>query len=269
MPDSPSDLRRFRSAVAYYDRYRLAYPARLIARVAGFAGLKAGDSVLDLGTGTGMLAIAFARAGMAVTAMDPEPEMLEAARAKAVAAGVSLNFVQGSSFDLTAGMGPFSLVTIGRAFHWMDRAATLQMLDHIVAPGGGVAFFHDSHPGLPENAWFKALHEVGDKYGRSNAAHIRERRQGGHRRYEPFLFASAFTMLDGFSVTLRQPIAADEIVGRAFSQSTCSPEKLGERKDEFEADLRAALGALSADGNFMEVAELVALLARRPPEPMR
>ena len=33
----------FAGTAAYYDRYRLAYPDRLIARVAGLAGLKPGD----------------------------------------------------------------------------------------------------------------------------------------------------------------------------------------------------------------------------------
>ena len=76
---APYEPRRFASTVAFYARYRLSYPRRLIARVVGLAGLKPGDSVLDLGTGTGMLAMAFAKLGMAVTAMDPEPDMLAAA----------------------------------------------------------------------------------------------------------------------------------------------------------------------------------------------
>ena len=197
--------RRFQSTVAYYERYRLAYPDRLVARVAGLLGLRPGDPVLDLGTGTGMLAVPFARLGMTVTAIDPEPHMLAAAEQAANAAGVTIRLEQGSSFDLKGYEGPFRLVTIGRAFHWMDRAATLVRLDRIVTPDGGVALFHDAHPPVPENAWFKIVHDVGDRYGRSQAAHVKERGQGGHRRYEPFLFASAFRQLDGLSVTLRHP----------------------------------------------------------------
>jgi ubiquinone/menaquinone biosynthesis C-methylase UbiE len=265
MSETLFEPRRFKSAAPWYERYRLAYPERLIARVARLAGLVPGDAVLDLGTGTGMLAVPFARLGMKVTAIDPEPEMLAAAGAAAVAAGVAIDLVEGSSHDLGGRTGPFHLAVIGRAFHWMDRAATLALLDRAVTPGGGVALFHDSHPPVPENDWFKLLHDVGDKYGRSEAAHVRERK-GGHRRYEQFLFASAFTVLDGLSVTERRPITADEIVGRAFSMSSCSPGRLAERRGEFEAELRAALATLSPGGEFTEVAELVCLLARRPQE---
>ena len=254
---------RFRTTVAYYDRYRLDYPQRLLVRVRDLAGLKAGDPVLDLGTGTGMLATGFAKLGMAVTAMDPEPDMLAAAAERARAAGVRVDLAEGGSADLHPGMGPYRLVTMGRSFHWMDRAATLTMLDKIVAPAGGIALFHDAHPPVEENAWFKTLCTVQDRFGRSAAPHIAERR-GGHRRYEPFLFASAFTQLDGLSVTIRQPLTADDILGRAFSMSVSSRETLGARAEEFAAALNQALRELSPDGTFTEVAELVGLLARRP-----
>ncbi len=72
MPDEPSfEPHRFRSTVPYYARYRLSYPDLLIRRVAALVGLKPGDLVLDLGCGPGFLAVPFARAGMAVTAVDP------------------------------------------------------------------------------------------------------------------------------------------------------------------------------------------------------
>ena len=255
--------RRFQSTVAYYQRYRLGYPDRLIARVSALTGLKPGDPVLDLGCGTGMLAVGFAKLGMAVTAMDPEPGMLAACAEEARAAGVDVTLQRGSSYDLVPAMGPFRLAVMGRSFHWMDRAATLGMLERIVTPDGGVALFHDAHPPVVENNWFKAMREVQDRFGRSDEPHIKERR-GGHARYEPFLFASQFTRLDGLSVTIRQSLAIEDLVGRASSMSTSSREKLGDRAEEFAGALRAALRELSPDGTFVEVAELVALLARRP-----
>ena len=262
--NAPDEQGRFASTVAYYERYRLGYPDRLIARVAALAGLKRGDPVLDLGAGTGMLAVGLARLGMTVTAMDPEPEMLAVCAQAAQAAGVSVTLCQGNSHDLSPKMGPFKLVTMGRSFHWMDRAATLGMLEQIVTPDGGVALFHDAHPPVAENAWFKRMREVQDKFGRDQEAHIKERRGSSHSRYEPFLLASQFTQLDGLSVTIRQTITADDLVGRAFSMSTCSRAKLGARAEEFADALRAALRELSPDGTFAEVAELVAMLARRP-----
>jgi ubiquinone/menaquinone biosynthesis C-methylase UbiE len=257
------DPRRFKSTVAYYQRYRLDYPDRLIARLAALAGLRPGDPVLDLGAGTGMLAVGFARLGMAVTAMDPEPDMLAVCEEAARAAGVTIGLRLGSSYDLTAGMGAFRLVTMGRSFHWMDRPATLQMLEHIVTRDGGVALFHDAHPPVAENSWFKVMRAVQDRFGRSEELHVKERR-GGHRRYEPFLFASQFCQLDGLSVTIRETRTIDDLVGRAFSMSVSSREKLGDRAEEFGCVLSAALRELSPDGTFVEVAELVALLARRP-----
>ncbi|HET7083496.1 MAG TPA: methyltransferase domain-containing protein [Rhizomicrobium sp.] len=246
------DRTGFAETVAYYDRYRLAYPERLIARVAALAGLKPGDAVLDLGCGTGMLAIPFARAGMAVTAMDPEAEMLAAAET-AQPPGIGIRWEKGGSQDLTPQMGPFRLVVMGRSFHWMDRAATLAMLDRIVMPEGGVALFHDAHPPVEENRWFEVLCEVQKRYRQGS-------RHGGHRRYEPYLFASAFRQIEGLSVTIRQALTAQDILGRALSMS--SPP--GVRRDAFAAELMAALRELSPDGKFIEVAELVAVLARRP-----
>ena len=251
--------RPFQSMAAGYERFRLGFPDRLVARVAALAGLRPGDAVLDLGCGTGMLAVAFARLGMAVTAMDPEPEMLAAAGAAAQAQGMVLTRLPGGSGDLTPAMGPFRLVTMGRSFHWMDRSATLAMLDKIVTPDGGVALFHDAHPPVAENGWFKILCEMQERFRRDKS----KERGGGHRRYESFLFASAFTKVDGLSVTIRQKLTIEDIVGRALSMSQCGPQTLGARQEEFTALLAAALRDLAPDGKFIEVAEMVAVLARR------
>lgn len=252
----PVHTESFAGTLAYYDRYRLGFPQRLIERVVSLAGLRPGDAVLDLGCGTGMLAIAFARAGMAVTGMDPEAAMLEAAQAAAQTAGQPVTWLEGGSADLTPEMGPFRLAVMGRSFHWMDRAATLATLEQVVTEG--IVLFHDAHPPVAENDWFKILCHVQKKF--------RRRSPGGHLRYEPFLFASAFRQIDTLSVTIRQALTLEDILGRAFSMPGSSPRRLGADTEEFTQRLSAALRELSPDGKFTEVAELVAVLARRPKE---
>jgi SAM-dependent methyltransferase len=255
--------RRFRTTVPFYARYRLGYPDSLIARVLAFAGLKPGDAVMDLGCGPGLLAVPLARAGMAVTAVDPEPDMVEACAAAARDASVAVTVVKGSSFDLPPGIGPFKLVTMGRSFHWMDRAATLTLLDGLVTPDGALAFFDDDHPHTAENAWRRVLHDLGNAYGRTDSHHIVQARTAGFRSHESLLMDCAFPRLSGLSEFVRRTISADAIVGLALSLSTTSPERLGERAAAFETELRAKLAELSPDGAFTEIAELSARVAMR------
>lgn len=259
------DPRRFQTTVPYYERYRLGYPGLLIRRVIERVGLKSGDAVMDLGCGPGLVAIPFAKAGMAVTGVDPEPAMLEAARDAADAAGVVLDLRQGSSFELPAGIGPFKLVTMGRSFHWMDREATLALLDGLVAPGGGVAILHDHHPKTVENRWRSMFHDLADAYGRKDSCHVRARESEDHRSHESVLMRSAFAHVERVSVFLNLTRTADDIVGLAFSLSTTAPQKLGERKEQFERDLRARLAEISPDGRFEEIAEMTAVIATRGP----
>jgi len=257
------DPHRFRTTVPFYERYRPRYPQRLITRVTAETGLCAGDAVFDLGCGPGTLSIPFARLGMKVLGVDPEPNMLGAAAAAAEEAGVAVEWKLGSSFELPPGIGPVKLVVMGRAFHWMDRAATLAALAGLVAPDGAVALFDDEHPRTVENAWRRKLDEVSRRYGRAEEPHIRERESGTCRTHESYLLDSAFNDLVRIAVVVRRERTADDIVGLAYSLSTSAPQKLGNRKAAFEADLRAALAELSPDGRFTEIAEMGALIARR------
>jgi SAM-dependent methyltransferase len=262
--DQPDyDPRRFRANVPFYARYRLNYPDSLIERIIRNVGLEAGDAVLDLGAGPGLLAIPFAKAGMAVTAVDPEPAMLAELKEAAAGRGVTLDIRRGSSFDMPKDLGPFRLVTIGRAFHWMDRAATLQMLDGMIGDGGAIALVHDDHPSTVENLWRGVLRDVADRHGRADAPHVREARAKGYRSHESVLFDSPFSQLERIGVVIRRVLMADDVVGLAYSLSALSPEKLGARARDFETELREELAKLSPDNRFIEIAELFALIAKR------
>ncbi|HUJ02888.1 MAG TPA: class I SAM-dependent methyltransferase [Rhizomicrobium sp.] len=264
MDESRFEPRLFRTTVPYYARYRLGYPDLLIERVIERAGLQWGDAVLDLGCGPGLLAIPFAKAQMRVRGMDPEPDMLAAAREAAREAAVVVDFRQGSSFDLHEGSGRFKLVAMGRSFHWMDRKETLEILDQIVVRDGAVAIFTDHHPDTVENKWREAVREIGSRYGAEYSQWRKRRRDPEYRSHESLLLDSPFSQVEETSIFVRNPLSIDEIIGRALSLSATSPEKLGARRAAFEDDLRAELARLSPGGAFTEVAQIGASIARRP-----
>jgi ubiquinone/menaquinone biosynthesis C-methylase UbiE len=256
---SPQE-RRFRSAARYYLSGRPAYSARLIRHVARITGLTRAHRVLDLGCGPGVLAGAFAGLAGEVVAMDPEPEMLRIAAAQFAGVG-RISFVQGGSLDLSPALGSFRLVTMGRSFHWMDRAETLRRLDAIIEPGGAVALFDSTHANVPENAWYEAYRAVVRRYAADDAAHVR-RRSGTWVRHEAFLLDSVFSVLDEIAVIERRRVSVRQLIDRAFSRSSTAPDRLGERARELAAEIERVLGARGA---LTEVVSTVALIGSRTP----
>jgi SAM-dependent methyltransferase len=263
MNDRPEtyEPRRFQSTVPYYARYRLGYPDLLIRRVVALAGLAPGDAVLDLGCGPGLLALPFAGLGMKVTAVDPEPEMLAALRS--AADGLDVDARLGSSFDLPTGIGPFRLAVMGRSFHWTDRQETLKALDKLILPGGAIALFDDEHLKTAENRWRAMLSEVAKRYGAAEAPHLIARVSPDYRNHESILLDSPFPVLQSAGVIVDRMIGVDDIVGLSRSQSVTALQKLGDRVEAFEAELRGELAKLSPDGHFREIAEMRALIAKR------
>ena len=65
-----------------------------------FLGDVAGVSLLDLGTGTGRAALALARRGARVTAVDASSEMLNVARQRAADVRLAISFKEGDAHDL-------------------------------------------------------------------------------------------------------------------------------------------------------------------------
>lgn len=261
MTEHDPDLHRFRSVVAHYRTGRPAYAPLLIRRVAALCGVGRASRVLDLGCGPGLLAAAFAPLAGAVVAMDPEPAMLEATEGLRIA---NVQTVLGASADLGPQFGRFRLVTMGRSFHWMDRADTLRRLDGLIEPGGAVALFRTDHPELATNAWRAEFDALRHRYGGDDPG-LKARRSGS-ARHEDALLDSAFPHIEVLAVVERRRVSLATLVDRGLSMSTTSPERLGARAADFARDITALMQPFVRDGRIEEIVESVAVLAFRPGE---
>jgi demethylmenaquinone methyltransferase/2-methoxy-6-polyprenyl-1,4-benzoquinol methylase len=117
-------------------RWRRAMVARVNAG--------SGDRVLDVATGTGMVAVALVRRyGCAVVGLDQSPEMLAGAEAKLAAdprLASQIQLVRGEAEELPFGDGDFDHLTFTYLLRYVDDpAATLRELARVVRPGGRMA----------------------------------------------------------------------------------------------------------------------------------
>ena len=87
-------------------------------RLVEACGIGPGMRVLDVAAGTGNASIPAARAGADVTASDLTPELLDAGRRRAQAAGVAITWVQADAEDLPFDDESFDVVisSIGAMF---------------------------------------------------------------------------------------------------------------------------------------------------------
>ena len=257
------DSRRFRTAAAHYAAGRSPYPPRFIAEVARACGLTRSDRLLDLGTGPGLVAMAFAPYVGSVLAVDPEPEMRRVAEEAVRAAHARVEVRAGSSETLGPEWGRFRAVTMGRSFHWMDRAETLRRLDALVDPDGAVILFNDEIADVPENAALRAWSAIVERYSADDQLRA-ERRSPEWQNHEDVLRTSPFSQVERRVHLHRGTVTVEVLVDRALSMSATSASRLGPRADAMVAEICAALSPFASAGALTEHIEWTALLARRP-----
>jgi 2-polyprenyl-3-methyl-5-hydroxy-6-metoxy-1,4-benzoquinol methylase len=105
------------------------------------ANPRAGQRVLDVACGTGVVAVTAARLGARVTGLDLTPELLERARENARIAGVDIEWHQGDVEQLPFADSTYDMVLsqFGHIFAPRPHVAIAEML-RVLQPGGTIAF---------------------------------------------------------------------------------------------------------------------------------
>jgi demethylmenaquinone methyltransferase/2-methoxy-6-polyprenyl-1,4-benzoquinol methylase len=106
-----------------------------------------GQRVLDVATGTGLVASALARRGAAVLGLDQSEEMLAVPRRRL---GDRVTFVRGEAEQLPFADAEFDALTFTYLLRYVDdRAATMRELARVVKPGGRIGMVEFGVPGSP------------------------------------------------------------------------------------------------------------------------
>jgi SAM-dependent methyltransferase len=140
-PDLAAVKQRQQQAWASGDYHAIAARIHVVAeRLVDAADLHAGWRVLDVATGSGNAAIAAARLGVVAVGVDYVPSLLERARGRAEAEGLSVGFVEGDAEALPFEDASFDAVTsvFGAMFAPYHERAAAELL-RVARPGGTIA----------------------------------------------------------------------------------------------------------------------------------
>ena len=125
------------------------------------AEIKPGFRVLDIGCGTGSMAIVVKRTHpqAEVVGIDPDPSALSVCRRKANRAGLSIEFDRGFADHMPYADASFDRVFSSFMFHHLDpdeKTATLGEIRRVLKPGGSLHLLdfvreHSVHSGTKEH----------------------------------------------------------------------------------------------------------------------
>ena len=247
----------------YYLRGRLPYAPGLADRVATLLSLDGHGRLLDVGCGPGIVTLLLAGRFEEAVGVDPDRDMLAEAERRATEAGIgNARWVRARGEDLPAGLGSFRVATFAQSFHWMDRDRVAATVFGMLEPGGALVHISDvketrvgpddlPHPSPP----YAAIRELVRRY----LGPVRRAGQGVLPHGTPGGEAAVLSRA-GFEGPeyVRVPAArvhvrtADDVVAWVFSLSDSAPHLFGDRRDEFEADLRRVLRESSPADRFAE-----------------
>ena len=135
---SPERMEKEHDPAAVWDRRAAAYRRatrgehRATAREIAILGVQPGETVLDMGAGTGRLAVPVARTAAHVTALDPSEGMLAILRERMAAEGLTnYSCLRKRWEDATIGrdVEPHDVVVAAFSLGFYDLAAALEKLD--------------------------------------------------------------------------------------------------------------------------------------------
>jgi SAM-dependent methyltransferase len=194
----------FGSVAAAYAEHRPGYPAAAVRWCVAPVGRDIGSlRVLDLGAGTGKLTAALAELAAEVTAVEPDPAMLEE-----LGRGLpSVRALAGSAEQIPLPDASVDAVLCGQSMHWFDLSRALPEIARVLVPGGTLgALWNSDDDSVP---WVAGLQEAAE--GAASPSLSRRRTQAASFGPEQSGVA-LFTPTERAEFANSQPLTASTLV---------------------------------------------------------
>jgi SAM-dependent methyltransferase len=266
------DKTLYGGSARYYRAGRFPYPAEIATALQEELGLDGSGRLLDVGSGTGEIALLLAPLYDEVVGLDADEDMISEAREEALRRGQrNTTWVNARAEELPLDLGTVRTATFAQSFHWMDRRRVAATVLDMLEPNGawvhvdtkthrGAASDEQlSHPQPPR----REIEELVERYVGSVKRAGQGALPGGTPSGEgEIMVAAGFAgprrrVLDSRRVFER---SEDEIVASIFSVTSSAPHLFGSRLADFERDMRQVLRRASLGGRFCEVSETIQLI---------
>jgi SAM-dependent methyltransferase len=130
-----------------YGRYRQGFPAELFSRLQKLRIGLPGQRLLDLGTGTGLMAREFARRGCLVTGADFSARLLSVAERTNAGEVVRPKYLRVRAESTKLPSASFDVVSAGTSWHLFNRTVAARECRRLLRPEGRLVIAHlDWHP---------------------------------------------------------------------------------------------------------------------------
>ena len=249
----------------YYALYRPPYPADLLHDLLAQAAVKDGGRLLDLACGTGEVALALQPFFAEVWAVDQEPDMIAVGQRKAEQAGAwNVRWIRQRAEDIEAPSGFFELVTIGAAFHRLDRRVVTERALGWLPPTGCLSVLGSNSFWTGKEEWQGIARKVIDEWSGEKTHAGTEGPANPHASHIDVLAAAGFVDIEQRDFPTPYTWTPDTITGYLRSTAFLSSLASDRSSEQFEAELRRALLDYDPSGLYEETMAFYYIIGRRP-----
>lgn len=222
-----------------YAKYRAGFPDEFFERVFEEGIVKAGASLVDLGTGTGTLARGFALRGCTVIGVDIASQLLEQARELSSQQGLEIEFRFAKAEETGLPDSSFDVISAGQCWHWLHRPRAAGEVMRLLKPNGIALIAHFDWLPLDGNV-VDLTEKLIQKY---NPAWYERfgNKTGVYPDWFRDLGEAGFENIQSFSFDLGVPYTADAWRGRIRASSGVGASLSDEEVGRFDSEFRILL----------------------------